>query len=265
MRGISIIMPSYNEELNIRSTMEKSLQAMRELGRDFEIIIINDHSEDETGRIADELAVANPEIRVLHNERNLGAGGSAVRGFKQARYELVTHNAMDYPFDLRDLPKLLQYCGEADIISAARTSRAGYSPYRVLTSVVHKFLLHTLFPLKLSDYNFTQVYPRAVWEAIRVEGHSTAFLTPEAMIRAYDMGYRVKEVKIEYHPRLAGEATSGKPKVILHTLRDMFSFWLKRLLGRTPRLRHTERDMKDASSPRTIPEPATARDNRESP
>src|SRR5580693_7447812 len=87
--GISIIMPSYNEELNIRSTMEKSLAAMRELGRDFEIVIINDHSQDETGRIADELAAVNPEIRVLHNELNLGAGASLVRGFQQARYELV--------------------------------------------------------------------------------------------------------------------------------------------------------------------------------
>jgi dolichol-phosphate mannosyltransferase len=237
--GISVIFAAYNEEMNIVPTMEKALAAMRGLGRDFEILIVDDRSKDSTGHIADELAAANPEIRVLHNERNMGQGASLVRGFQDARYELVIHNAMDYPFDLRDLPKLLAYCGEADIIAAVRTSRAGYSLYRVLTSVVHKHLLHLLFPLKLSDYNFVQLYPRSVWEAIRVEARSTAFLTPEAMIRAYDMGYRVKEVEIEYHPRLAGEATSGKPKVILHTLRDMFSFWWKRLMRRTPHLRDT--------------------------
>lgn len=232
--GISVIFPAYNEEVNIVPAMEKALAAMRELRRKFEIIIVDDCSRDATGRIADELAAAHPEIRVLHNERNLGAGGSVVRGFQQARHELVTHDAMDYPFDLCDLPKLLQYCGEADIVSAARTSRPGYSSYRRLMSAVHKGLLHLLFPLKLSDYNFVQLYPRSVWEAIRVEARSTGFVTPEAMIRAYDMGYRVKEVEIEYHPRVAGEATSGNPKVILHTLRDMFSFWWKRLLNRTP-------------------------------
>jgi glycosyltransferase involved in cell wall biosynthesis len=237
--GISVIFPAYNEEMNIRSTIQKALGAMHELGREFEIVIVNDQSKDATGRIADELAAGNPEIRVLHNERNVGSGASVIRGFQQARYELVTHNAMDYPFDLRDLPKLLQYCSEADIVAAARTSRAGYSPYRVLTSVVHKHLLHLLFPLRLSDYNFVQLYPRSLWQAIQVEARSPAFVTPEAMIRAYDMGYRVKEVAIEYHPRVAGEATSGKPKVIVHSLRDMFSFWWKRVLHRTPQLRHT--------------------------
>ena len=237
--GISVIFAAYNEEMNIRSTMAKSLASMRELDREFEIVIVNDQSSDATGSIADELAAANPEIHVLHNELSLGQGGSLVRGFQQARYPLVVHNAMDYPFDLRDLPKMLAHCGDADIIAAVRSSRPGYSPYRIVASIVHRHLLHLLFPLKLRDYNFVQLYPRSVWEAIRVEARSTAFLTPEAMIRAYDMGYRIREVEIEYHPRLAGEATSGKPKVILHTLRDMFSFWWKRLLHQTPHLRDT--------------------------
>jgi hypothetical protein len=158
-----------------------------------------------------------------------------VRGFRQARFDLVTHNAMDYPFDLRDLKLMTPLLAGADIVVAARRSRAGYSPYRLLTSAVHRALLHLLFPLRLRDYNFVQIYPRAVWEAVNVEARSTAFLTPEALIRAYDMGYRVREVEIEYHPRTSGVATSGKPKVILHSLRDMFRFWWKRWLRRTPR------------------------------
>lgn len=231
--GISVVFAAYNEEMNIRPTMERALAAMRSLGQEFEIVIVDDCSTDSTGDIADGIAAAHPEIRVLRNRQNMGQGASLVRGFQHARYELLTHNAMDYPFDLRDLAKMLPLRAEADIVVAARTSRAGYSPYRVLASLVHRTLLHFLFPLRLSDYNFVQLYPRAVWEAIEVEARSTAFLTPEALIRAYDMGYRIKEVKIEYHARAAGEATSGKPKVILHSLRDMFFFWWKRLLGRT--------------------------------
>ena len=145
--GISVIFAAYNEEMNIAGTMAKALDAMRALDREFEIVIVNDKSKDATGSIADELAAAHPEVRVLHNDHNTGQGASLVRGFREARYELVIHNAMDYPFDLRDLPKMLQYCGEADIICATRSSRAGYSPFRILTSVVHKHLLHLLFPL----------------------------------------------------------------------------------------------------------------------
>ena len=100
---------------------------------------------------------------------------------------------------------------------------------------VHRTLLHLLFPLRLRDYNFVQVYARTVWQAVKVEARSTACLTPEALIRAHDMGYRIREVEVEYHPRTAGAATSGKPKVILHSLRDMFLFWWQRTRRRTPR------------------------------
>jgi glycosyltransferase involved in cell wall biosynthesis len=233
--GISVVFPAYNEEMNIRPTIERALEAMKSLGQEFEILIVDDRSTDATGSIADQLAAEHAEIRVLHNTRNMGQGASLVRGFGEARYDLLTHNGMDYPFDLRDLSKMLPLTKEADIVVAARTARTGYSRYRVLTSVVHKALLRLLFPPRLSDYGFVQIYPRPVWQALNVEARSTAFMVPEALIRAHDMGYRIKEVKIEYLPRLAGEATSGKPKVILHTLRDMFFFWWKRLLRRTPR------------------------------
>ena len=235
--GISVVFPAYNEEMNIRPTIERALAAMRSLGQEFEIIIVDDASTDSTGSIADQFAAATTEVRVLHNQKNVGQGASIVQAFRHARHQLLTHNAMDYSFDLLDLSKMLPLLAEADIVVATRTARAGYSRYRVLTSVVHKALLHLLFPLRLRDYNFTQLYTRSVWDAIKVEARSTAFLTPEALIRAHDMGYRIKEVDIEYHARVAGVATSGRPKVILHSLRDMFVFWWKRLLGRTPRRR----------------------------
>jgi hypothetical protein len=53
-------------------------------------------------------------------------------------------------------------------------------------------------------------------------------VTPETIIRAYDMGYRIKEVEITYYPRLTGVATSGKPKVIVRTIQDMLRFWWRR-------------------------------------
>jgi glycosyltransferase involved in cell wall biosynthesis len=233
--SITGVFAAYNEEKSVEAAMARALDALRDQFRQFEIVIVEDASRDRTPALCDALASAHPEIRVLHNETNLGQGASLVRGFRQARFDLVTHNAMDYPFDLRGLRLMTTLLAGADIAVAARRSRAGYSPYRVLTSAVHRALLHLLFPLRLRDHNFVQIYPRAVWEAVNVEARSTAFLTPEAPIRAYDMGYRVCEVEIEYHPRTAGVATSGKPKVILHSLRDMFAFWWKRVRRRTPR------------------------------
>jgi len=225
---ITAVFPAYNEEQSIRSTMDLAVAALRRLCDRFEILIINDASHDETGRIADELAQQYPEIRVLHNQRNLGQGGSIVRGFAEARYEWVIHNAMDYPFDLRDLALLLPYTEKADIVSAARDRYAGYTLSRKAMSWANRMLLGLLFGLKLRDYNFVQLYRKRIWERVRVESKSTAFLTPEAMIRAHDMGFRIVEVVTRYRAREEGVATSGSLRVISHSLRDMFRFWWHR-------------------------------------
>jgi hypothetical protein len=140
---------------------------------------------------------------------------------------------MDYPFDLCDLDKMVPLLANADIVVATRDQRAGYDWYRTFISRVNIWLLHLLFPLRLSDYNFTQLYPKTYLDRVELVSTSTGFVTPELLIRAADMGMRVKAIEIPYHPRLKGEATSGKPKVILHSLSDLLRFWWLRLWGGT--------------------------------
>jgi glycosyltransferase involved in cell wall biosynthesis len=225
---LTAVFPAHNEELNIRSTIDRAVAALRPLCNRFEILIVNDASRDDTGRIADELARQYPEIRVIHNASNLGQGGSIVRGFKEARYEWAIHNAMDYPFDFKDLDQLFPFIGTADIVVAARDRYAGYTFRRKAMSWANRRLLRLLFGLNLRDYNFVQLYRKSVWEKVRVESKSTAFLTPEALIRAHDMGFRIVEVVTRYHSREKGVATSGSLRVISHSLRDMFRFWWHR-------------------------------------
>jgi glycosyltransferase involved in cell wall biosynthesis len=229
-RSITVIFPAFNEALNIRRAIQQSIEAMSPRFSSFELLIINDGSRDNTGSIAEELASKYPEITVLHNERNMGLGETLYRGFQCAKGELVIQNAMDYPLDLRDLDKLLPVLGEADVVVAVRKAYAGYTPYRKLTSKVNRAILRLLFNPKLRDYNYTQLFKRKVLEAARPGSRSTVFIAPEIIIRAHELGFRIKEVEVDYHPRIAGEATSGKPKVILRSVRDMFAFWIKRSL-----------------------------------
>lgn len=229
---ITVIFPAYNEAHSIEDAMQRSLAALKKHFTSFEILIVNDGSKDGMGKLADELAERHSEIRVLHNERNMGAGASLVRGFQDARGDLILHNAIDLPFDLEDMPLLLAELDDADIVVASRMERAGYSSFRRLTSVVNITLLHTLFDLKLRDYNFVQLYRREVLRTVKARTQSTAFITPETMIRAHDKGFRIKEVPVTYHARTRGVATSGSLKVITTSMRDMFTFWAQRRLGR---------------------------------
>lgn len=231
----SVVFPAYNEEANIDITIPKAIASLRKRFRSFEVIIVDDCSKDSTFERANALADRFSEVRVLRNPRNLGSGGSVVHGWAEAKGAIITHNAMDYPFDLENLDRVMPLMKDADVVVVARPTRAGYSAYRKLTSHVHRALLHRLFELRLNDYNFVQFYKREVLERAKAETRSSAFLTPETLIRANDLGFRIVEVEIEYLPRERGVATSGKPKVILTSLRDMLGFWVKRRIrGKTP-------------------------------
>lgn len=231
-RSITVIFPAYNEAQNIRRAIEQSMEAMTPRFETFELLIIDDGSRDDTGSIAEALAETYPQVTVLHNERNMGLGETLFRGFQCARGELVIQNAMDYPLDLRDLDKLLPALDEADVVVAVRKAYEGYTPYRKLTSTVNRALLRLLFEPKLRDYNYTQLYRREVLEAAQPTSRSTVFIAPEIIIRAHEQGLRIREVEIDYHPRIAGEATSGKPGVIMSSMRDMLAFWIRRLFAR---------------------------------
>jgi glycosyltransferase involved in cell wall biosynthesis len=236
-RSLSVIYAAYNEESNIRDTITRSLEALRSRFQTFELLIINDKSRDRTGEIAEELARAHPEISVIHNEKNIGQGASLAEGFRRARCDLVIHNAMDYPFDLCDLDRMVPLLDEADVVAAARSDRPSYTAYRRFLSWGNLALLHLLFDLKLDDYNFVQLFRREIFDVVKPDAMSTGFIMPEIMIRAHDAGFRVKQVEVVYHPRLRGVATSGSWRVVRCSLCDLFRFWWKRARSRKARAR----------------------------
>ena len=226
---ISVVFPAYNEAQSIEHTMRRALSALRKHCEAFEVLIVDDCGTDGTGAIADALAAAEPEVRVIHNARNIGQGRSLIAGFREAKMNWVTHNAMDYPFDFEDLLLITPLIDTADVIVVRRIQRAGYSVYRKILSVVNVTLLNVLFGLRLHDYNFVQFYRREALEQMPEFSNTTAFLTPGIIIRAHDMGFRVRELAAEYHARMAGIATAGSVKVILGSVWDMFVFWLRRM------------------------------------
>lgn len=238
--NISVVFPAYNEGANITSAMERAIASLSSRFDDFEIIIVNDGSSDQTGSLAEGLAEQHPQIKILHNPVNLGVAESLHRGFQAAQYEWVTHNGMDYPFDLDDLDKCLEFKDQADIIVAARKSRPGYTLVRKIASIINVDLLRFLFDLKLNDYNFVQVYRKNVLQQVSPRSRNAAFFIPELLIRAHDRGFRIREVEIEYHPRTAGNAIQGRPSLILGAVYNVFSFWLKRLLKSNKQRTSTE-------------------------
>lgn len=219
--SLSVVFPAYNEVGNIERTIPAAVRALRDVVGRFEVILIDDCSKDETYAIADKLAAEYPEIRLFKNEKNMRQGATLARGFGLATMDLVTHNAMDYPFHFEDLPILLRQFPAADVVVASRKAYPGTTAPRRFVSWTNRAVIRALFGTRVHDYNFIQIYKRSVIQDQPSLSTATSFITPEKIIRAHHRGLRVVEVEVDYHRREIGTPSSANWKNIKQALRDM--------------------------------------------
>ena len=114
--GLSIIIPAYNEEKTLAASVEAACAAATAVGSDFEILIVNDCSTDQTALVAAEVESTNGRVRALSNPTNLGMGGAFKTGLQEANFS----HAMVFPADnehpVDGVLPILQARGKADII-----------------------------------------------------------------------------------------------------------------------------------------------------
>ena len=104
--GLSMFFPAYNDAGTIASLVIQAQEAIRHLTPDFEIIVVNDGSRDQTGQIADELARTYPNVRVIHHAGNRGYGGALRSGFSAATKDLIAYTDGDAQYDPSEIAAL---------------------------------------------------------------------------------------------------------------------------------------------------------------
>src|SRR5919106_3827393 len=125
--ALSFFFPAHNEAENIGGLVAEALEVLPGLADEFEIIAVDDGSKDETPRLADELATAHPQVKVVHHEVNRGYGAALRSGFRAARYDLVCFLDGDRQFRVEDLGLLLERIAQPDapdVVVGYRLKRA---------------------------------------------------------------------------------------------------------------------------------------------
>ncbi len=224
----TVLVPACNEAAAIADTVRDVRQALDELGVSHEVLIVDDGSRDGTGAIADRLAAADPQVRVVHHPSNLGIGSGFATGVRHAHGQWLILIPADLAIDLGDLALYRRASREADIVVGVRSDRRDYSAYRQLVSRLNILLVQRLFRLPLRQFNYISLYRLAVLRRLPIRYHSSAFFFAEVLIRARDAGYRLAEVDVRYVPRRSGRATGARLGLVLRTGRDMLHFWLAR-------------------------------------
>ena len=229
---VSFIIPVYNEEYNIRGVFTDLYAVIRQNPHwGSEVIVIEDGSKDSTKDVIRDLCREYPETRVIWHEVNRGYNQSMRDGMAQARGKYLMYIGADEEFDCSEVPSFVEPLLEegakhADLVLGVRWQRNAYQLHRFFLSVIYIFLLNYLFKLRVNDYNWSQAWCREIFEKIDLESKSL-FMLPEIIVKAYDLGYKVKEVPSNHRGRRTGRSSLNF-KIMLSAFADAFKFAAKR-------------------------------------
>lgn len=230
--SISVVVPVYNEAEVIEKTIQSFIMKLSDLTNDFEIVLINDASTDETADILRRLASLNKNLKVFNNSKNIGSGASLWRGLQLSSKELVMSNFADSPFDLADLRDTLPLFKNngTDFIIIVRKDRSANSPFRKITSFANYLLIKILFNSRIHDFQFVQIFRGEILKGLQIISTGT-FVPPEIMLRLIFKNYKFREVRCIFHKRLDGKSKCGNLVEILRTVKEIFYFRILTLLG----------------------------------
>lgn len=228
--SISVFFPCYNEQENVGRTTEKALEVLEKLGTDFEVIIVDDGSADNTGKIGDDYAVGDDRVKVVHHPHNLGYGVALQSGFKAATKELVFYTDGDGQFDISEMPPLLELMDRYDIVSCYRLNRRD-SVVRKINGWCWTKLVCLLFGLKIRDIDCAfKLYKRVIFDNIELSS-TGALIDTEILARATRKGYRIVQKGVHHYPRKAGEQSGANLRVILRAFRELLKLHRRIRLG----------------------------------
>lgn len=220
MPQISVVVMAYNEAGTLEVVVREIHKVLEELARTFEVLIVDDGSDDGTGELADWLAETLPNVRVVHHGANLGLGGVYRTGFAQARGDQVTFFPADGQFPATIISQFVPLMENADMV-------LGYLPEQKrsligqMLSTLERLLYRLLFG-PLPRFQGICMFRRALLEQFELQssGRGWAVLM-ELIIRTCQGGHRVISVPTTMRPRLSGRSKVNNLRTIWANLRQV--------------------------------------------
>ncbi|MEW6054020.1 MAG: glycosyltransferase family 2 protein [Nitrospirota bacterium] len=208
---LSVVIPVYNEEENIRLLHDGLKRALDPLQREYEMIFVDDGSTDRTLPLLEEIQSGDKNVMVLSMRRNFGQTAAFAAGFDFARGDVVVTMDGDLQNDPADIPKLLELIKDHDLVSGWRKKRKDPFFSRRLPSIIANWLISNVTGVKLHDYGCSlKAYKREVIKNLKLYGEMHRFIP--AVASWY--GVRVAEVETVHYPRIHGKSKYGISRTV---------------------------------------------------
>lgn len=225
--SISVFFPAYNDGGTIASLVLSALLVLETLSDDYEIIVVDDGSTDQTGPILDRLAADYPCVRVIHHPHNRGYGGALRTGFASATKDLVFYTDGDFQYDVRDLQRLYPLLtDEVEVVQGYKLNRSDSWLRRVVGRAYHQ-AVRLAFGLHVRDVDCDfRLLRRSVFERIELT-HDSGVICVELVKKLEISGFRIVEAGVPHYPRLYGHSQFFRVGAVGRTLQELFALWLE--------------------------------------
>jgi glycosyltransferase involved in cell wall biosynthesis len=226
--SISAFFPAYNDAGTISSMVITVLLTLRELTDDYEVIVVNDGSQDHTAAVLDELARVYPnEVCIIHHPRNRGYGGALRTGFYSAAKEWIFYTDGDAQYDPRELKNLVALVSEnVDFINGWKIERQD-PLHRIIIGRLYQYIIKIAFGLKLKDVDCDfRLMRREVFEEIDLTSDS-GVICVELMKKVQDAGFRLTETPVHHFHRAYGKSQFFRFRRLAEVARDLSKLWYR--------------------------------------
>ncbi|MEW6668803.1 MAG: glycosyltransferase family 2 protein [Thermodesulfobacteriota bacterium] len=233
LKSISAFFPAFNDGGTISSMVISALRTLTKVTDDFEVIVVNDGSQDYTGEMLEELERIYPQVRIVTHPQNRGYGAALRSGFAAARKDWIFYTDGDAQYDPRELVKLVEAVqGDTDIVNGYKIERQD-PLHRVVIGRTYHHLVRLLFGFRLRDVDCDfRLIRRKVFERVRLQSTSGTICL-EMVKKFQDMGCRFAEVPVHHFHRAYGKSQFFNFARLVRTAIQLFVLWRDLFIRKT--------------------------------
>ena len=227
--NVSVLVPAKNEAENLPLFMELAEEALSHGPVSYEIIVIDDGSDDETWSVLQTLMERYPRLRAIRHRAQRGIADALRNGYLHSRGSVLVFYPADLQFRPEDIPRLVApiLAGDSDMVTGFKQGKYD----KALVSGIYNRMSRTLFNVPVKDLNSVKAYRREVMDVLPVRPDWHRYM----IVVAAAEGFTVSEIPVPLYPRHAGRSKFGIGRIPIGAL-DMLSVWFELKFGRKPLL-----------------------------
>ncbi len=228
--SVSAFFPCYNDAPTICGLVETVYRSLADLFVEFEVIVVDDGSTDNSLEVLSELATRLDKLRIIEHEQNRGYGGALRSGFGAAQYEWVFYTDGDAQYDPAEIVDLVKEAtASTDVVQGWKMQRSDHWVRKLVGRVYHHFV-KLLFGLDVRDVDCDfRLIRRSLLERV-VLTRNSGVICAEMMYQFKQAGARITEVPVHHYPREFGRSQFFQLRRVARSIWELIALWVDEVL-----------------------------------